>query len=100
MQIEPENMRAGEREEIWRGSVKQGEKIEKQEAWTTSRAIIHTVDKLGMKAQSVTPSLIIVSHHTAHSVTVCVCECVYRPLDHCSFQENRLSLDLLFGSLL
>lgn len=53
-----------------------------------------------MKAQSVTPSLIIITHHTARSVDVCVCECVYRPLDHCSFQGNRLSLDLSLSSLL
>lgn len=47
-------------------------KTRKQEAWKTPRAIIQTTDKLGMKAQSVTPSLIIITHHIAHSVTVCM----------------------------
>lgn len=49
-----------------------------------------------------TPSLIIITHHTSHSLNVCVrmCVCVYRPLDHCSFQENRQSLDLSLSSLL
>lgn len=31
---------------------------------------------------------------------VCIWECVYSPLDHCSFQRNRLSLDLSLSSLL
>lgn len=53
-----------------------------------------------MKAQSVTPSLIIITHHTAHIATVCACECVWRPLDHCSLQRNRLCLDVSLSSLL
>lgn len=61
MQIEPNNGRV---ERVEEGNWKK--KRRTQEAWTTSKAIIHTVDKSGMKSQSVTPSLIILTHHTAH----------------------------------
>lgn len=42
----------------------------KPEDWTTCRSIIRTMDKLEMKAQSVTASLIITTPHTAHRVNV------------------------------
>lgn len=105
MQIQPLNMELGERyiKQQSENNAEQRRESEKKKTGSLDNFQGHySHHGQTWKEGSISHTL---THHYnssygSHCECLCVCECVYRLLDHCSFQRNRLSFDLSLSSLL